>query len=118
MGLCMANFAHDKYEGFAPVALRSLAPPPRESVLDRDVVSLCARQRQLLEFAFRLADNGHTHVGNLLALSRYTLLDLADGQDDLVAGLELILGHLGLALNHPALDWQPPRPDQIDALLD
>ncbi|WP_291845219.1 hypothetical protein [Maricaulis sp.] len=114
----MAILANDKYDGFAPAAPRSLAPPRRESVLDRDVVSLCARQRQLLEFAFRLADNGHSHVGDLLALSRYTLLDLADGQDDLVEGVEHVLSHLGLAIGSPVPGWLPPVPDLIDAQLD
>ncbi|OLF77656.1 hypothetical protein AWH62_02995 [Maricaulis sp. W15] len=118
MGSRMAFLADDKDDDIALTVPRSLAPPRRESVLDRDVVSLCSRQRQLLEFAFRLADNGHTHVGDVIALSRYTLLDLADGCDDLVEGLELVLGHLGLALDSPVPGWQAPAPDMIDAQLD
>jgi len=118
MGLAMAVFAEDRDEETGATAPRSLAPPPQASLLDRDVVSLCARQRHLLEFAFRLADNGHTHVGDVIALFRYTLLDLADGEADLVDGLERILGHLGLTLDQPAPGWTAPLPDVIDVQLD
>ncbi|MDF1767535.1 hypothetical protein [Maricaulis sp.] len=114
----MASFAADRDDEAGTTPPRSLAPPPRDSLLDRDVVSLCARQRHLLEFAFRLADHGHTHVGNVLALSRYTLLDLADGEAELVAGLERLLGHLGLELGQPVPGWSSPRPDVIDVQLD
>ncbi|MFY0638951.1 hypothetical protein [Maricaulis maris] len=114
----MASFAADRDEEAGSAPLRSFAPPPQGSLLDRDVVSLCSRQRHLLEFAFRLADHGHTHVGNALALSRYTLLDLADGQAELVDGLERLLGHLGFELDQPVPGWSSPSPDVIDVQLD
>ncbi len=118
MGFAMAFFAEDRDNNLGAAPPRSLAPPPQDSLLDRDVVTLCARQRHLLEFAFRLADNGHTHIGNVIALSRYTLLDMADGESELVAGLERVIGHLGFTLDQPVPGWSAPRPDAIDVQLD
>ena len=115
----MALLADDRNDGLELAEPRSTVPPPRESVLDKDVISLCARQHQLIEYAFRLADHGHTHVGNLTALSRYTLLDIADGHGELVDGLERLLGQHGLSLaNPPARSWQAPPQDLIDGQLD
>jgi hypothetical protein len=123
MGFSMAFFADDRdadgrdNETAAPKP-RSLAPPKPEPLLDRDVVTLCARHRHLMEFAFRLADHGHTHVGDVIALSRFTLLDLADGEAGPVDALEHLLSHLGLALDTPRGDWHPPAPDPIDGQID
>lgn len=116
MGFTMALIANQPE--LAPPSPRSSTPPPRGSLLDRDVVTLCARQTHLTELAFRLADHGHAHVGDLIALSRYTLLDLADGDQAQVDSLEQMLGHLGLALDTQASGWTAPPADAIDALLD
>ncbi|WP_323762662.1 hypothetical protein [Maricaulis sp.] len=118
MGFDMAITARQLEEALASPSPRSSAPPPRDTVLNRDVISLCARQSHLNELAFRLADHGHTHVGDVIALSRYTLIDLADGETALVDSLELVLGHLGLQLETPAAGWTAPPGDTIDALLD
>lgn len=118
MGFEMAIIAKQLDEAPALPSPRSTTPPPRDSVLNRDVITLCARQTHLTELAFRLADNGHTHVGDLIGLSRYTLVDLADGDAALVDSLELVLGHLGLALGTPVTGWTAPPADAIDVLLD
>jgi len=118
MGFEMALNAKKPDEDQLSPSPRSSAPPPRDNVLNRDVINLCARQPHLTELAFRLADNGHTHVGDLMILSRCTLLDLADGDRRLVDSLEQILGHLGLVLETPAVGWSAPPADTIDALLD
>ncbi|WP_417486173.1 hypothetical protein [Maricaulis sp.] len=114
----MALTARQMDEELVSPSPRSSAPPPRDSVLNRDVISLCARQPHLNELAFRLADHGHAHVGDVIALSRYTLVDLADGDAGLVESLELVLGHLGFQLETPTAGWTAPPSDTIDALLD
>ncbi|MAC39653.1 MAG: hypothetical protein CMH93_09050, partial [Oceanicaulis sp.] len=48
-------------------------------LLDRDMLTFCARQPQLAELAFTLADHGHTHVGHVASLTFFTILDLAGG---------------------------------------
>lgn len=87
-------------------------------LLDRDMLSFCARQPQLAELAFTLADHGHTHVGHVAGLTFFTILDLADGNRALADALQHRLRRAGLDTGLSLPDWQAPAGDAIEPLLD
>lgn len=77
-------------------------------LLDHDLLTFCTRQPQLSELAFTLADHGHTHVGHLVQLSHFTLLDLAGGHADLAGGLRHRLQLAGLDTGSPCRTGSRP----------
>lgn len=87
-------------------------------LLDRDMLTFCARQPQLAELAFTLADHGHTHVGHVVGLTFFTILDLAGGDRALADELQHRLRHAGLDTGLSLPDWQPPTGDAIEPMLD
>jgi hypothetical protein len=89
-----------------------------ERLLERDILSFCARQPQLRELAFVLADNGHTHVGHVVQLTFFTVVDLAGGDRQLAEELRYRLRHAGLdtGLNLPG--WTAPAGDTIEPMLE
>ena len=69
-------------------------------------------------YTYKCARVRSCFASDVWRLSRYTLVDLADGDAALVDSLELVLGHLGLALGTPVTGWTAPPADAIDVLLD
>jgi hypothetical protein len=77
-------------------------------LLDTDIVSFCAKQPQLREFAFALADHGHIFVGHVICLTPYTALDLADGHHASVSTLRRLLQQNGADLGSRSAGWLAP----------
>ena len=87
----------------------------RRAELDRDILSFVASRPRLVELAFVLAENGHTHVGQVAQLTGYTVRDLAGGDEDLTHHLRQLLIESGLDFGLEIADWQPPRTDAPDS---
>lgn len=87
-------------------------------LLDRDILSFCARQPHLVELAFTLADHGHVHVGDVARLSPFTVADLAGGNRSLADELQHRLRHAGLDFGLALEDWTPPPADDIEPMLE
>tara|TARA_R110002096_G_scaffold131326_1_gene281109 strand:+ start:8847 stop:9218 length:372 start_codon:yes stop_codon:yes gene_type:complete len=77
-------------------------------VLDQDILSFCVRSPELVEFAFTLADHGHTHVGHVARLTEFTLIDLAYGDPSLARDLCLRLQKCGLDIAMELQGWDAP----------
>ena len=112
MGLAMPFPAHNR--------LSETVPLDREARrrLDRDILTFCARQPQLRELAFTLADHGHTHVGHVVQLTAFTVIDLAGGDRALASELQHRLQHAGLDIGLSLPDWQAPAGDSIEPMLE
>ncbi len=80
-------------------------------VVDKDIISFCGHAPHLIELAFRLADNGHTHVGHAARLSQYTICDLANGDKSLASELRLLLQRAGLDTGMQLEGWAAPSPE-------
>ncbi|MFS2318945.1 hypothetical protein RMQ97_13490 [Maricaulis sp. D1M11] len=93
-------------------------PAHPTELLDLDIVSFCARRPDLTELAFTLADHGHVYLGDVVRLSEYTVLDLANGRRDQATMLRLMLNQCGLRLDLPSPDWQAPANDLLASELD
>jgi len=89
-----------------------------ERLLDRDILSFCARQPQLRELAFVLADNGHTHVGHVAQLTFFTVIDLAGGDRELAGEMRHRLRHAGLDTDLSLPGWAAPAGDMIEPMLE
>lgn len=87
-------------------------------LLDRDILSFCARQPQLRELAFVLADNGHTHVGHVVQLTFFTIVDLAGGERQVAEELRHRLRHAGLDTELTLSGWTAPAGDTIEPMLE
>lgn len=88
------------------------------ALADKDILTFCARQPHLLELAFTLADNGHTHVGHIAQLSLYTVMDFAGGNRALAEELQHRLSHAGLGLELSLPGWDAPAGEEIAPLID
>lgn len=86
--------------------------------VDQDIISFCARLPHLVELAFTLADNGHTHVGHVARLTEYTVVDLANGRWADAEALGRLLRRAGLDFDMRLDGWSPPKGDLIDAVMD
>jgi hypothetical protein len=86
--------------------------------VDQDVLCFCAPFPHLIELAFALADNGHTHVGHVVRLTEFTVSDLAPGRPGLAGELRLRLQHSGLDLDMTLEGWTAPAGDAIEALVE
>jgi|GEM_PF-2848770 len=89
-----------------------------ERRLDRDILSFCARQPQLRELAFVLADNGHTHVGHVAQLTFFTVVDLAGGDRQTAEEMRHRLRHAGLDTGLSLPGWHAPDGDLIEPMLE
>lgn len=87
-------------------------------IVDKDIITFCARQPHLMELAFTLADHGHTHVGHVARLSLYTIIDLADGNTRLADELHHRFRHAGLDFGMTLEGWDAPAADAIEPQLD
>lgn len=92
--------------------------PEARRLLDRDILTFCARQPQLSELAFSLADHGHTHVGHVVQLTFFTVVDLAGGDRDLAGDLRHRLQHAGLDIGIGLPGWDAPASDEIEPVLE
>lgn len=96
----------------------SAAEAAATHLLDRDILSFCARQPHLVELAFTLADHGHIHVGDVARLSPFTVADLAGGNRGLADELQHRFRHAGLDFGLELEDWTPPVADDIEPMLE
>lgn len=80
----------------------------RNPFVDQDIVSFCTPSPHLVELAFTLADHGHTHVGDVVRLGFYTLIDLSGGDPRLAEQLRLRLQRAGLDLDMRLEGWRRP----------
>lgn len=77
-------------------------------VVDEDIITFCARAPHLVELGFALADNGHTHIGDVVRLSEFTIADLARGDKSLARQLRLLLQRHGLDTGMRLDGWSAP----------
>lgn len=78
-------------------------------VVDQDILTFCATSPHLVELAFTLADNGHTHVGDVARLTASTITDFACGTPSLTEQLRLRLQRAGLDIEMKLEGWQAPQ---------
>ena len=86
--------------------------------VDQDILTFCARTPHLVELAFALADHGHVYVGQVVRLSEFTVLDLANGRKDLVFALTRLLRRCCLKFDMELPGWSPPLGDHLESLME
>ena len=82
--------------------------------VNEDILSFCARSPHLVDFAYKLADHGHLFVGQVARLSRYTLMDIAGGRQELAEQLRMRLQRDGLDCDMHLEGWTPPSSSHDD----
>lgn len=79
----------------------------RNGLLDKDMLSFCAREPRLHKLSFKLYDVGVKRIGHLVQLSRDDIRRQVGASDAALDRLERLLANADLGLGMKTLAWNP-----------